>query len=135
MTTSEHQIEQLPEEMIFEILTWMSNKDVARCKCIHTTWNKIIIGDDQFKKLHFERGVKLSIDREILRYVKNRYINGVQLLQQYEVDAYAAIEEDRLTYLKRNKSKLRQDLYQGLQDALPTGDEKAQSIGKRVILS
>jgi hypothetical protein len=30
------------------------------------------------------------------------------------VDAYAAIEQNRLKYLRLNKKKLRVDLYQGL---------------------
>jgi len=41
-----------------------------------------------------------------------------RLVQQYIVDAYVAIEQSRLNYLRRNQKKLRADLYQGLQDAL-----------------
>ncbi len=39
---------------------------------------------------------------------------GDQLRHQYIVDAYVAIEQNRLKYLRLNKKKLRADLYQGL---------------------
>jgi hypothetical protein len=50
------------------------------------------------------------------------------------VDAYAAIEQSRLKYLRLNKKKLRADLYQGLQDAIAVGDNSAAAIGQRIIL-
>jgi hypothetical protein len=53
---------------------------------------------------------------------------GGQLWQQYIVDAYATIEQNRLKYLRLNKKKLRADLYQGLQDAITTGDTSAVAI-------
>jgi hypothetical protein len=57
-----------------------------------------------------------------------------RLMQQYIVDAYAAIEQSRLNYLRRNKKKLRADLYQGLQDALEAGDTDTTTLGKRIVL-
>jgi len=51
------------------------------------------------------------------------------------VDAYVAIEQNRLKYLRLNKKKLRADLYQGLQDAIATGDNSVIAIGQRIILS
>jgi hypothetical protein len=51
---------------------------------------------------------------------QHRNIDGIALLrggwlrQQYIVDAYAVIEQTRLTYLRLNKKKLHADLYQGL---------------------
>jgi hypothetical protein len=50
------------------------------------------------------------------------------------VDAYAAIEQNRLKYLRLNKKKLRVDLYQGLQDAIVVGDNSIAAIGQRIIL-
>ncbi len=44
------------------------------------------------------------------------------------MDAYAAIEQNRLKYLRLNKKKLRADLYQGLQDAIAVGDNNAAAI-------
>jgi hypothetical protein len=57
-----------------------------------------------------------------------------RLVQQYIVDAYAAIEQSRLNYLRRNQKKLRADLYQGLQDALEAGDTDTTTLGTRIVL-
>jgi len=45
------------------------------------------------------------------------------------VDAYVAIEHNRLKYLHLNQKKLHADLYQGLQDAIATGDNNVVAIG------
>jgi hypothetical protein len=72
--------------------------------------------------------------------LQHRHTDGIVLLrggrlrQQYIVDAYAAIEQNRLKYLRLNKKKLRADLYQGLQDAIVAGDSSAAAIGQRIIL-
>ncbi len=50
------------------------------------------------------------------------------------MDAYAAIEQNRLKYLRLNKKKLHVDLYQGLQDVIAIGDNSAVAIGQRIIL-
>jgi hypothetical protein len=50
----------------------------------------------------------------------HRDIDGIVLFQgdrlrhQYIVDAYAAIKQNRLKYMRLNKKKLRANLYQGL---------------------
>jgi hypothetical protein len=70
----------------------------------------------------------------------HRDINGIALFQgdrlrhQYIVDAYAAIKQNRLKYMRLNKKKLRANLYQGLQDAIVVGDNSAAAIGQRIIL-
>jgi hypothetical protein len=50
------------------------------------------------------------------------------------VDAYAAIKQSRLKYLRLNQKKLRVDLYQGLQDAIVAGDNSVVAIRQRIIL-
>jgi len=50
------------------------------------------------------------------------------------VDVYAAIKQNRLKYLRPNKKKLHADLYQGLQDAIATGDNNDVAIKQRIIL-
>jgi len=50
------------------------------------------------------------------------------------MDAYAAIEQNRLKYLCLNKKKLCANIYQGLQNAIATGDNNAVAIGQRIIL-
>ncbi len=72
--------------------------------------------------------------------LQHRDTNGIALLwgdrlrQQYIVDAYAIVKQNRLKYLCLNKKKLHADLYQGLQDAIVTGDNSATAIGQRIIL-
>jgi hypothetical protein len=51
------------------------------------------------------------------------------------VDAYAAIEQNRLKYLRLNQNKLRADLFQGLQNAIVASDNSIAAIGQRIILS
>jgi len=50
------------------------------------------------------------------------------------MDAYVAIEQNRLKYLRLNKKELRADLYQGLQDTIAEGDNSIAAIGQRIIL-
>jgi hypothetical protein len=50
------------------------------------------------------------------------------------VDSYAAIEQNRLKYLRLNQKNLRADLYQGLQDAITASDSSVVAIGQRIIL-
>ncbi len=50
------------------------------------------------------------------------------------MDAYAAIEQNRLKYLCLNKKKFHADLYQGLQDTIVVGDINVAAIGQRIIL-
>jgi hypothetical protein len=56
-----------------------------------------------------------------------------RLYQQYIVDQYAKIEQERLNYLKLNQSTLRSEMYQGAVDAIDTGDI-SNNIGRRIIL-
>lgn len=43
-----------------------------------------------------------------------------RLFQEFIVDAYAAVEQSRLNFMRTQQSNLRADLYRGLQDALQT---------------
>jgi hypothetical protein len=61
-------------------------------------------------------------------------LRGDRLRHRYIVDAYAAIEQNRLKYLRLNQKKIRADLYQGLQDAIAAGDNSDVAIGQRIIL-
>jgi hypothetical protein len=61
-------------------------------------------------------------------------ICGDRLFQQYIVDAFASIEENRLRFIVKNNKNLRSEVYKGIEDALHKGDVDGNSIGKRVIL-
>ncbi|KAH0712137.1 hypothetical protein KY289_008096 [Solanum tuberosum] len=59
---------------------------------------------------------------------------AARLLQQYIVDGYMAIEEERFHYIWNNQTKLRAALYSGLMDAIVRGDSDCSLVGKTVIL-
>jgi len=56
-----------------------------------------------------------------------------RLYQQYIVDQYAKIEQERLNYLKLNQTILCTEMYQGTVDAIDAGDI-SNNIGRRIIL-
>nr|GEU74590.1 hypothetical protein CTI12_AA123990 [Tanacetum cinerariifolium] len=53
-----------------------------------------------------------------------------RLFQQYLVDAFTAIEEQRLKWTKNNQDTLRIDPYHNLYDAITRGDTSATGLGK-----
>ncbi|GES88499.1 uncharacterized protein LOC112012066 [Rhizophagus clarus] len=55
-----------------------------------------------------------------------------RLYQQYIIDQYAKVEQNRLNYLRHNQASLRTDLYNGVSDAIHTGD--STQVGQRIIL-
>ncbi|XP_077252556.1 uncharacterized protein LOC143891953 [Tasmannia lanceolata] len=61
-------------------------------------------------------------------------IRSGSAFQQFVVDAYAAIEEQRLLWVRRNQNNLRTDLLRGLQDAIASGDHNAAVVGRRMLL-
>ncbi|XP_038698800.1 uncharacterized protein LOC119996288 [Tripterygium wilfordii] len=63
-------------------------------------------------------------------------ILGGRLFQQYIVDAFTCIEDERLRYIrfKYQQEHFRSEIYSGMQDAFLRGDINAKSIGKRIIL-
>ncbi|XP_038716065.1 uncharacterized protein LOC120009516 [Tripterygium wilfordii] len=63
-------------------------------------------------------------------------ISGGRLFQQYIVDAFTCIEDERLRYIrfKHQQEHHRCELYKGVQDAFLRGDVASSSIGQRVIL-
>ncbi|GKA30053.1 putative helicase [Tanacetum coccineum] len=65
---------------------------------------------------------------------RDYFIEGGLLLQQYLVDAYTAVEEQRLKWTRNNQDTLRADLYHNLCDAVTRGDTNAEGLGKRIVL-
>ncbi|KAK1575305.1 hypothetical protein Q3G72_004337 [Acer saccharum] len=57
-----------------------------------------------------------------------------RLFQQYLVNAYTCIEEDRLRWVRLNQPQLRAELYKGLKDVVLKGDLTLASTGKRIVL-
>ena len=61
-------------------------------------------------------------------------LNANKLLQQVIVDAYTMVESQRLHWVRTHQKDLRADLYQGLAEAVNSGEENAASTGKKVVL-
>ncbi|KAK9053094.1 hypothetical protein SSX86_029724 [Deinandra increscens subsp. villosa] len=61
-------------------------------------------------------------------------LRGGRLFQQYLVDAYTAIEEQRLKWVRNNQKDLRVELYNNLCDAVTRGDTRADAVGQRIVL-
>ncbi|CAN7011743.1 unnamed protein product, partial [Brassica oleracea var. botrytis] len=60
-------------------------------------------------------------------------VKGGHLLNQYVVDVFTAIEEDRLRWARNNQDVLRAELYSNVLDAVSKGDTDAKIIGQRFI--
>ncbi|XP_020097133.1 uncharacterized protein LOC109716214 [Ananas comosus] len=76
--------------------------------------------------------------REFYSYrIQNRIAEGKTLLrggrlfQQYLVDTFSCIEEDRLDYIRRNQADLRIEIYKGIKDAVVAGDVDGNTIGQK----
>ncbi|XP_050225551.1 uncharacterized protein LOC126675026 [Mercurialis annua] len=65
---------------------------------------------------------------------KSALLRGGRLFQQFIVDAFTCIEQERLDFIKRNQTALRSEIYTGIRDAFYRGDTNSTDIGKSVIL-
>ncbi|XP_070666718.1 uncharacterized protein [Malus domestica] len=61
-------------------------------------------------------------------------LKGGRLFQQYLVDSYATLEEDRLDYIRQNQKNLRSEVYKGIYDAMSRGDNDANNLGQKIVL-
>lgn len=71
---------------------------------------------------------------QIRRNIFNPILYGMRLLQQFTVDTYIKIESMRLDYIRFNQSNIRADLYQGIVDSIHAGENRADAVGKRIVL-
>ncbi|GJV64050.1 ATP-dependent DNA helicase PIF1-like protein, partial [Tanacetum coccineum] len=67
-------------------------------------------------------------------YGEDGYHEKIPLFQKYLVDAFTAIEEQRLSWTRNNHDTLRVDLYHNVVDAITRGDTNAAGLDKRIIL-
>ncbi|GJS15442.1 DNA helicase PIF1, ATP-dependent [Tanacetum coccineum] len=58
-------------------------------------------------------------------------LKGGCLFQQYLVDAYTAVEEQRLNWTRNNQDTLRVELYHNLCDVVTQGDTSAVGLGQK----
>ncbi|XP_074328080.1 uncharacterized protein LOC141665994 [Apium graveolens] len=59
---------------------------------------------------------------------------GGRLWQQYVVDAFTAIEQYRLDWIRDHQTTIRSGLYHNIRDAMQKGDRNPSNIGKSIIL-
>ena len=59
---------------------------------------------------------------------------GKRLFQQYVVDMYIKVESSRLDYIRNHQKQIRADLYQGVVDSLQAGENRADAVGKWIVL-
>ncbi|EYB85550.1 hypothetical protein Y032_0296g1695 [Ancylostoma ceylanicum] len=64
----------------------------------------------------------------------NPILHARKLFQQFAVDAYVKIEQNRLNYHRTHQVNLRSDSYRGLQDYL-SGEDISGPPGNRIVLS
>ena len=65
----------------------------------------------------------------------NTILRAGRLFHQYVVDQYAKLEQQRLNYCLFHQNELRSELYQGLADAVQSGDGDGKNTWEKVILS
>lgn len=61
-------------------------------------------------------------------------VRSGRLFHQYVVDAYTAIEQERMNFYLYNQKKLRADLYNNVCDAIVQGDADSKKLGQKIIL-
>lgn len=91
-----------------------------------------------------EGGKKRRKDVSLLEYTKYRCMerreyNGLmqhfgRLYEEWAIDSYVRIENQRLSYVRSHQDLWRQATVHGLADAIARGDGDAASIGRRVVL-
>nr|XP_017245277.1 PREDICTED: uncharacterized protein LOC108216927 [Daucus carota subsp. sativus] len=64
---------------------------------------------------------------------KNLHLGG-RLWQQFVVDAFAAVEQYRLDWLRGHQHIIRSELYKSIWDSIQKGDTNPETLGKKVIL-
>ncbi|XP_024977134.1 uncharacterized protein LOC112514765 [Cynara cardunculus var. scolymus] len=69
-----------------------------------------------------------------IRSSNNVILLGGRLFQQFVVDMYIKIETTRLSFIERNQTKIRSDLYQGVVDCVNAGEVQPSRIRQRVVL-
>ncbi|OBZ78054.1 hypothetical protein A0H81_02325 [Grifola frondosa] len=71
----------------------------------------------------------------IIQQEQDYLFRGGHLLQQYLVDAWASIEASNLFWIRTHQKDIRADLYQGLLDAMNSGDQvDLAEHGQKIVL-
>ena len=65
---------------------------------------------------------------QIRNHDEGLILRGGRLFQQYLVDNFVKIENQRLKWLRHNQATIRAEFYQGLQDSLAIGENDASLL-------
>nr|XP_043613380.1 uncharacterized protein LOC122585314 [Erigeron canadensis] len=87
-----------------------------------TKWETVIMREFYSYRIHYRHNESTTI------------LRGGRLYQQYLVDSYTTVEEERLRYTRTHQKELRADVYNNVCDAVTKGDTQAKAIGKRIVL-
>ncbi|XP_077221932.1 uncharacterized protein LOC143855744 [Tasmannia lanceolata] len=92
----------------------------------------LIVGD--LSKTNVERDVIVEHIGDGLQCISD--LNPSFMAMQYQfcfLNAYTAIEEERLRWIHNSQPQLRAELYKGLRDAVVRGDTTPASVGRRIV--
>ncbi|KAF7821877.1 putative helitron helicase-like domain-containing protein [Senna tora] len=64
----------------------------------------------------------------------NLLLRGCRLLQQYAVDIFLKMETQKFRWVRKNQSKIRVEMYNGLQDSFEAGINISGHVSRRIIL-
>ncbi|XP_040362560.1 uncharacterized protein LOC112168203 isoform X2 [Rosa chinensis] len=93
-----------------------------------------IIGDYRKKRQRISMRAYITYQIQDRINEVSTLLKGGRLFQQYLVDAYATVEEDRLDWIRKNQKKFRSEIYKDIYTAALAGMNKASDLGKRIIL-
>ncbi|XP_074356621.1 uncharacterized protein LOC141696370 [Apium graveolens] len=95
-----------------------------------------LTGTESRRRKERERGERKRIERERGKEeidCLTPHLGG-RLWQQYVVDAFTAIEQYILDWIRDHQTTIRSDLYHNIKDAMQRGDKNPSNIGKAIIL-
>jgi len=84
------------------------------------------------KNVSLSRYTQFRIHERVGEY--STILRGGRLFQRYLVDMWAAVDQQRLSFLRNNQGVLRATLYSGLEDAVEADEVDLNEIGQRVVL-
>ena len=80
------------------------------------------------------RGAYTKYQLAIRPHVFTPFLYGGTLTQQYSVDMYVKMEQDRIKYCKDNQKKLRSETYKGLIDHLQNRANNSNSQVRKIVI-
>jgi hypothetical protein len=86
------------------------------------------------KKTRLEQQMFYRYRLHVCNRERSLLFYGCRLFQQYIVDAFAACEATRLTWIRTHQTNIRADLYNSLVDTIIREDATGENQGCRIVL-